>query len=145
MRVAAVVIMLSGCWTGPDSPPPQAPKAPPVVKAPSPYATVAGTWRGIGLQYDTGEHWEIVMTLQAEADVGEAVGTIEYPSLACKASLVREPERDGMLVMSEKMTDGAGTCVDGGTIRIPRAPKDSLDWRWFFPSGEEGAKSEMSR
>jgi len=143
----AIVIVLAGCWTGgePSVEEPTEPVVASDARKPSPYRAVAGTWRGIGVQYDTQEQWDVVMILRAHAALESPIGTIEYPSLQCKAELILEGQKGGMLVLREKMVIGAGTCIDGGSIRIPRDGRSPLEWRWFYPSGSEGAKAQLER
>jgi hypothetical protein len=146
MRLA-IVIALAGCWTGGELPveEPSEPVVASDARKPSPYRAVAGTWRGMGRQYDTQEQWEVVMILRAHAALESPIGTIEYPSLQCKAELILEGQHAGKLVLREKMIIGADTCIDGGTIRIRRDGRSPLDWRWFYPNGSEGAKAQLER
>lgn len=112
----------------------------------SPYAQVAGTWKGTGFQYDTKGTWDIVMTLQSHASVGEVIGTIAYENGGCTANLIREEERDNQLVMRERLVTGHGRCVDNGWVRIPKRPTaNELDWRWDFADQHEGASSTVKR
>jgi hypothetical protein len=143
MRVA-LALLVAGCWTGAVPPPAPPPAARPV--ALSPYDAVAGEWSGTGVQYDTMGDWPFVMQLRGDAAVGEVVGTIAYPTLHCTSELIREPEERGTLVMTERLTSGAGLCIDQGTVRFARRPHaGKLDWRWYLPDGSEGARSVMSR
>jgi len=146
MRIA-VLVAVAGCWRGggevPAAEEPAAVTVAPV-KA-GPYRDVGGRWIGVGIQYDTQSEWDVVMKLHRDAPIGGRIGTIEYPSLPCRADLIRDGEEGDVLVMTEKITDGVDKCVDGGKIRIPRKPGSRLDWRWFFPSGEEGAKASLER
>ena len=150
MRVWLLVV--AGCWHEPA--PALAPAAPtpaPVSTArsrppPSPYAEVAGTWKGVGFQYDTKGRWDLEMTLFKRANIGDVIGTIAYENGNCTAELTRQPERGDTLVMTEKLVTGQGRCVDSGTIRIPRRPlAGELDWRWDFSTGAEGANATIKR
>src|SRR5258705_5195122 len=116
----AVAALLAGCWTGAVPEPPSPPSARPLPT--SPYAAVAGEWTGTGTQYDTMGDWPFVMKLRSDAAVGEVVGKIEYPPLHCTSELIREPEERGTLVMTERLTSGAGLCVDAGTVRFAHRP-----------------------
>lgn len=160
------LLLISACWhepaAAPQTPAPsagvtiEAPKASvygPAQRLPtgttSPYVEVAGTWRGIGFQYDTKGHWDIEMTLSKRGDIGDVIGTIAYENGGCTANLIREPERGDrgeVLVMREKLVTGQGKCVDNGWIRIPRRPiANELDWRWDFAAGNEGASASIKR
>jgi len=154
MRLAWCLV-LAGCWR--DVPVESAPPAPtfaepepspvPVHRATAtPYREVAGTWTGIGYQYDTKTQWPIEMTLFARGNIGDVIGMISYPSLSCTGDLIRQPERGSTLAMTERLTAGQGRCVDGGTIRIPqRAIGHEIEWRWDFSNGTEGASSTLRR
>lgn len=121
----------------------------PVARRPAatPYRDVAGTWKGVGYQYNTRGRWDLEMTLFARGNIGDVIGSIIYENGNCTAELIRQPERDGdTLAMTEKLVTGHGQCVDGGTIRIPRRPLGhELDWRWDFANGIEGAMSTVRR
>lgn len=159
MRAAFGLTLVTACWH--DVPPPAAPVQPTgvVIDAPSgrpyrpaeehpasPYVDVAGTWRGVGYQYDTHGHWDIEMTLWKRGAIGDPIGTIVYEGGNCTAELIRQPERGDTLVMREKLVTGQGQCVDNGWIRIPRRPiANELDWRWDFAAGNEGASSTVKR
>ncbi len=162
MRAFLGLPVIAGCWQPATVPVEttssnvvtiEAPNATPFVtanrKASSPYAEVAGTWKGIGLQYDTKGTWDIEMTLQKRGEIGDVIGTIAYEAGGCTANLIREPEegdRGEILVMHEKLVTGQGKCVDNGRIRIPRRPiANELDWRWDFAPGREGASSTVKR
>ncbi len=121
----------------------------PTIHAPrhvGPYVEVAGTWKGVGYQYDTHGHWDLEMTLFKHGEIGDVIGSIAYENGGCTAELIRESERGDTLVMKERLLTGQGKCVDNGTIRIPRRPTaNELDWRWDFASGTEGASSLVKR
>jgi hypothetical protein len=118
----------------------------PVRTATSPYVDVAGTWRGVGYQYDTKGHWNIEMTLYKRGSIGDVIGTVIYEDGGCVANLIREAERGDLLVMRERLTTGQGRCVDDGWIRIPRrSTGNELEWRWDFDDQREGASSTLKR
>ena len=158
MRLVGLVL-ISACWQQPASSPMTAAQVGVTIESPDPsraispprrqlgpYAEVAGTWKGVGYQYDTHGHWELEMTLSKRGEIGDVIGTIAYENGGCTAELIREPERGDMLVMKEKLVTGQGKCVDNGTIRIPRRPTaNELDWRWDFSTGTEGASSTIKR
>jgi hypothetical protein len=76
-----------------------------------------------------------------DADIGERIGTIEYPEQQCGGNLIREHEMNERLVVRERLTHGIGRCVDNGTIHMPQSPiGGTLTWRWFMPgNGDEMA------
>ncbi len=164
MRIVGI-LLIGACWHEPATAP-MAPAQPTgvVIEAPktsafepprrlpsptSPYAEVAGTWRGIGYQYDTRGHWDIEMTLQRRGEIGDVIGSIAYENGGCTANLIREAERGErgeVLVMRERLVTGHGKCVDNGWIRIPRRPvANELDWRWDFADHKEGASASVKR
>lgn len=152
-------LVIAGCWQSaavPISEPTNAtvegsgqPVVAPKRDAGSPYAEVAGVWRGEGFQYNTKTHWDIEMTLGTRGDIGEVIGTIAYEGGGCTANLIRELEQGDhgeVLVMRERLQTGQGRCVDNGWIRIPRRPiVDELEWRWDFADKREGASSTLRR
>lgn len=159
MMRLGMCLVLAGCWHEPApattpsevplvtiDPGPPSPSRGPMHATDSPYREVAGTWRGIGFQYDSRTQWDIEMTLFARGNVGDVIGSIAYEHGNCTAELIRQSERGDTLVMTENLVTGQGKCVDHGTIRIPRRPSGhDMDWRWDFASGVEGASSTVRR
>ncbi len=149
---ALVCLLLVACWHEVELETPRLvpviePTGPaPVRRVDTPYRDVAGTWRGIGFQYDDKSQWAIEMTVFARGNIGDVVGFISYPSLGCTADLIRQVERGDTLAMTERLITGQGKCVDGGTIRIPRRTTGhEMEWRWDFANGTEGASSALLR
>ncbi len=111
-----------------------------------PFVELAGKWSGHGFQYNNNSDWDIELTIDPTgADVGEPVGTVEYPGLDCGGILLRRPEHgDGTLVVQEKITHGVTNCIDGGTFQLPpRATARSFAWKWFSREGEEQAQGTV--
>ena len=127
------------------TPPRAAVEAP--AQKPGMYATIAGTWRGVGQQYDIHTSWELVMKLDAK-DVGynERIGTIEYPSLGCKGELLRENEEGNTFVVIEEISTNPGNaCVPRGRIKLERRG-DNLDWRYYYlMDPREAASAQLTR
>lgn len=149
---AAWLVVVAGCWReepviAPVHPIEVAPVSTSRPRPPSsPYADVAGTWKGVGYQYNTKGHWDLEMTLFRRGNIGDVIGSIAYENGGCTAALIRQSERGDTLMMTEKLITGHGKCVDGGTIRIPRRPvAGELDWRWDFDNGTEGANATVKR
>lgn len=138
-------MLLSGCWRGSNAPEPAAISN--VVSSPSAaLAPRTERWVGVGRQFDDNSTWDMVLTLDLSAQVGDDLGTISYPSLACAGRLVREPDEDDALVARERITDDPEHhCIDGGAMIIPRARGATLDWKWRYPTGEDGAEATLSR
>ena len=79
--------------------------------------------------------------------LGEEVGKVDYPGLACGGVLLRRPEHpDGTLVAEEKITYG-DRCIDGGSFQFPaHATSGSLAWKWFAPkTGTEEAQGSVRK
>ncbi len=88
----------------------------------------------------------MVLTLRPTADIGEDLGTITYPSLACSGRVIREPDEGDFMIGRERITDDPdGRCVDGGVMIIPRARGATFEWRWRDPAGVDGAEARLSR
>jgi hypothetical protein len=114
---------------------------------PGPYVTVAGTWKGIGYQYDIRTSWDVVMKLDADdVAANDKVGTIEYPTMGCKGQLLREREDGNTFVVIEEITTNPGNaCVPRGRIKFERKG-DELDWRYYFlMDPREAASAKLSR
>ena len=142
-------VALVGCWT--DAP---VAFAPPIsIPTPlhshatprGPYADLLGKWSGHGFQYDNNSDWDIVLTFDPIASIGDQVGTVEYPGLECGGILIRRPEHDdGTLVVQERITHGT-RCIDRGTFQFARHPIGrQLAWKWYAPdTGEEQAQGTV--
>ena len=102
---------------------------------------------GVGRQYDDDSRWDIDLVIDPTAQIGGRLGTITYPTLGCRAELVRTPDRQGDLIAVEHMVvDPQQRCIDNGEIIIPRHRGLSFHWRWRYPdSGEEGAEADLTR
>jgi hypothetical protein len=86
------------------------------------------------------------LTLRPSAEIGDDLGTISYPSLACSGRVIREPDEGDSMIGRERITeDPARHCVDGGAMIIPRARGATFEWRWRHPTGEDGAAASLSR
>jgi hypothetical protein len=97
-----------------------------------------GQWRGTGEQYSPRQKWTIVMELR-EGTVGEAIGSITYPSLRCGGKLTLL-DLDGEAVhLLEDIT--FGNCLDNGTIRMELTGPDLARWDWYYQDGRHGASS----
>lgn len=142
MRRILGAVLASGCWASAPPPAPiantpQRPKSPPQPEH----------WVGIGRQYDDDSRWDIDLVIDPAARIGGRLGTINYPTIGCRAELTREPDRHGELIAVEHIVaDPQQHCIDSGEISIPRERGMSFHWRWRDPeSGEEGAEAELSR
>ncbi|HKP76203.1 MAG TPA: hypothetical protein VJT67_11810 [Longimicrobiaceae bacterium] len=91
-------------------------------------STIAGSWKGRGVQSDDpGGGWTIALTLAGEGR-GSVVGTITYPSLACGGDLILREAGAERVEVAERIT--FGTCVDHGIIVLtPDGGGLRFDWR----------------
>jgi hypothetical protein len=76
--------------------------------------------------------------------IGETVGSDDYPTLGCRASLTLERvDGDGSIVLTEHITEGLGVCVDGGTFVLSPRNDDSFAFTWTSPNGGSTAKGTV--
>jgi hypothetical protein len=91
-----------------------------------------GTWRGIGLQIESGGRqstWSIDLAIKPGG-----AATIEYPSLKCGGALALLP--DGRY----RETITHGNCISGGTVGLVEA-SGKLIYYW---TGERTAAPDMN-
>ena len=141
-RIWVACALAGGCFT--SAPPPPISNATPPTARPVVAATVE-IWTGVGVQPDAASEWTIEMRINRAAAVGSRLGTIDYPSLGCSSDLIRELDRGATIVAVERLrVNPENACVDGGTI-VLRDDGETLDWRWFYEDGHEGASSTLRR
>ncbi len=89
-----------------------------------PVDPLAGTWRGFGHQSggDT-----VSMDYLVVMYIGQAGGSIEYPSLNCGGSLTQISNGGTTAQFQEHIT--YGDCVDGGAITV-NLVNGKLAWTW---------------
>jgi hypothetical protein len=104
------------------------------------FANMKGGWGGIvhqgGLQYP------VAMELQVNG-TNQVTGTVSYPSLSCTGRLDWQGPGSGGVALREVIA--SGRCVQGGLIRINMNSPGTLDWRWYYPDGREGATAKLTR
>lgn len=107
-------------------------------------AVFEGAWKGTGTQSDNpGTHWTIALTL-ADGAVGEVIGTITYPSLACGGDLILRQANGGEVELLERIT--FGNCLDGGIVRITNDRRHAgLGYAWRQQGGPLTAEGELAR
>ncbi len=103
-----------------------------------------GRWAGYGRQFSPRQRWRLEMDINA-ATIGNVVGTIEYPSLRCGGELLLTSANEDRWTMRENITQGAGNCVDGGSITMEIRESGQAQWNWYDPQGTLGAQGEVSR
>ncbi|HEY4242006.1 MAG TPA: hypothetical protein VGM88_19435 [Kofleriaceae bacterium] len=94
------------------------------------WSTVTGTWVGTAFQYDNRNRWPVTIVLH-KAEVGDVMGTVDYPSYSCGGNLIRADDDNGAIILTESMTRLGNDCVDGATIRVRRVGAD-IDVRWVW-------------
>lgn len=107
---------------------------------------LVGTWEGQGVQTSPDAAWPVTITFRG-GDIGEAVASIEYPSYGCTGELTLdrvEPER-GRIVLTENITVGEGTCVDGGSMALSLEPDGSLTFEWSSADGSSTATAQLDK
>lgn len=107
-------------------------------------AVFEGAWKGTGSQSDNpGVEWTIALTL-ADGAVGEVIGTITYPSLACGGDLILRRAGSGSVEMQERIT--FGNCLDGGTVSIWQDRRIAgLRYAWREQSGPLTASGVLTQ
>lgn len=75
---------------------------------------LSGKWRGTGYQYGNNTYWGVELSYKS----GQLQGEINYPSLGCVGFWILKESGPNYTVFYEKITDGAGKCVDGSLVYI---------------------------
>ena len=141
VRIWVAIALVGACFSSTQPPPTISNASTPVAR---PAIAEIETWTGTGYQPDAGR-WTIEMRINRAARVHERLGTIEYPSLGCSGELIRDLDRGVTIVAIEKLlVNPDGACVDGGTI-VLRDDGETLDWRWYYTNGTQGATSTLRR
>jgi hypothetical protein len=102
-----------------------------------------GSLAGTGTQTNPPESWPITMFFTGGL-IGETVGSDDYPTLGCRASLTLERvDGDGSIVLTEHITEGLGVCVDGGTFVLSPRTDGSFAFTWTSPNGGSTAEGTV--
>ncbi len=83
-----------------------------------------------------------------QADLDDLAGFISYPSLQCEGALQRKGEEEGAYILREEIFGWQQNieCLDGGTIKLRYDEEtDSLDFRYYRPSGEYDSHATLTR
>ncbi|HET7462901.1 MAG TPA: hypothetical protein VFJ82_16730 [Longimicrobium sp.] len=128
----AAALLLSACAPAMQTTPPSAARHP-----------FVGSWRGIGEQSnEPGRSWTIAVTI-APGRVGDVVGMITYPSLACGGDLVLQSVDGDSLVAREHIT--FGSCVNDGIVTLRRRPAGPpLIFAWRLETSDLTAFGQLS-
>jgi len=103
---------------------------------------LAGTWEGRGCQ-GSGSCWTIKINIPPYDSKDSVGGTIEYPSLRCKARLEFVRWENATAVFRERYTK-KGNCVDNGWLFLTPKDTDTLDYAWAWPDGRKDAYTEVA-
>lgn len=106
--------------------------------------SAGGTWSGRGQQYRPKGNWSVRVSFRDGISSGK-VGSVEYPSLSCEGTLVAGNVDLTARTFTATERIQKGSCVDGGSFRFKADRAGNLEWRWFYRSGEEGAKGLLKR
>lgn len=90
-------------------------------------ALLRGTWVGTAYQYDISETWDIKLVSK------KGKYTIKYPSLGCGGKWILIESNSDKMVFQEKISYGAETCNNGGTIVITFDNSDELKLSYYYP------------
>ena len=103
---------------------------------------LTGTWKGRGCQ-SNGSCWSILINIPPYTDKVKG-GTIEYPSLDCKARLEFVGWDNNTAVFRERYIK-KGSCVTDGWLYLTPIGINKLDYVWAYPDGREEARAEVTR
>jgi TolB-like protein len=96
---------------------------------------VAGIWVGEGKQ-ESGSSWSIRLTLIPGSAVGERGADIDYPSLNCGGTLMRQAAPGPSLVFQEILKYGLDKCVNQGFVTLTYNPQsDTLQFAYHKGTG----------
>jgi tetratricopeptide (TPR) repeat protein/TM2 domain-containing membrane protein YozV len=99
--------------------------------------TAAGIWVGEGRQTN-GSSWSIRLTLLPESAPGKRGADIEYPSLGCGGTLVRQATAS--LAFQEILDHGLGKCIDRGFVTLTYNSRvDSLQFEYRNGPGADAS------
>ena len=87
------------------------------------------TWSGRGVQENPYGEWAVTISITG-GEVGEIVGTSEYPEESCGGNLVLQEVTADSIVMREQLTYGQETCADGGTITLSGIDGGGCQFAW---------------
>jgi hypothetical protein len=104
-------------------------------------AAYVGVWSGTGNQVN-GTNWSILLSV-VPGSTGSIVGTISYPSLTCGGELRLKRVTDSSIELSEKLTYGAGRCVDRGTDVLQLPANQKIAYSWLTAQGKQEATGTL--
>jgi hypothetical protein len=102
-----------------------------------------GVWSGNGNQVN-GTSWSILLSV-VPGSTGSVVGTISYPSLTCGGELRLKRVTDNSIELSEKLTYGAGRCIDRGTNVLTLTSTQKVAYSWFTEQGKQEATGTLNK
>jgi hypothetical protein len=102
-----------------------------------------GVWSGTGNQVN-GTNWSILLSV-VPGSTGSVVGTISYPSLTCGGELRLKRVTDSLIELSEKLTYGAGRCIDRGTDILTLTSNQKVAYSWLTAQGKQEATGTLNK
>jgi hypothetical protein len=118
-------------------PTPSLPRPPQAMPAAITPAAFRGRWEGSGTQ--GGSTWPIVLTVEEET------WHVEYPSLNCRGPLTPVASSNQQIRLREELEPNQGRCVDRGTVELRRIDAGTIDFKWYYPAGQLGARGTLLR
>jgi hypothetical protein len=106
-------------------------------------AAYVGVWSGTGNQVN-GTNWSILLSV-VPGSTGSIVGTISYPSLTCGGELRLKRVTDNSIELSEKLTYGAGRCIDRGTDVLTLTSTQRVSYSWLTAQGKQEATGTLNK
>ena len=105
------------------------------------------SWTGTGLQENPENTWPVTV-LFTGGNVGEIIGTIDYPTLGCGGEIilteVNTEDDFGSFWAQEHITYGQDNCIDGGSFFFSLAESGLyLHFNWTSPSGPTTATGRL--
>lgn len=91
-----------------------------------------GIWKGEGIQTGLSSKWSISIALKP-GKIGDTIGTIAYPSLACGGELTLRSVNADSIELNEVITYGK-ECADTGIVTLKQMANQTLEYKWNSPS-----------
>jgi hypothetical protein len=102
-----------------------------------------GVWSGNnGVQSNPSRNFTMRLTLNA-GEIGQIVGSIEYPSLACGGELTLSTISSNSLTLNENIT--FGSCVRNGIITLSVTNNGSLSYQWRTTIASSTATADLNK
>ena len=100
--------------------------------------SISGIWGGFGIQ-DNGSAWTIKMSMR------DSSYKIDYPSIPCGGYLKLLSRSGNKYTFKEKITKHKKNCIDNGKLVVTIADENTLNWKWYYPSGKTGSSTKVKK